>query len=114
MTNEIAVEADKLELGFEIVKEISTFQPRSSISFQSSEEILRAIEETKDLAKWGMAKNRHKMKQAAINILNLILCCEPEEPVNLNLTKYELKSIKSLRKLIKRALEKRKDGVVLK
>lgn len=114
MTKEIVVETSNLEVGFEIVREISEFRPFSSISFHSSEKILSGIKEVKKLANWGMAKNRHKMKQAVIDILDMITCCSPEEPVNLNLSKYELKSLKALSNLIKRSLEKRKDGVVLK
>jgi len=114
MTKEIVIETSNLEVGFEIVKEISEFRPFSSISFHSSEKILSGIKEVNKLAIWGMAKNRHKMKDTAIKILNSILCCEPEEPVNLNLSKYEIKSIKALSNLIERSLEKRKDGVVLK
>ena len=113
MAKEIVVETSNLEVGFEIVKEISEFRPFSSISFQSSEKILSGIKEVKKLAKWGMAKNRHKMKQAIIDILDMIICCSPDEPVNLNLSKYEHKSIKALLKLIRRSLNNKKVGVIL-
>ncbi len=114
MSKTIELDSADLELGFEIVKEISGFRPYSSISFQLTEKILDAIKEVRKLAMWGMAKNRHKMKRAVDTILKSILHCSPGEPVNLNLTKYERKSIRSVVKLIDRALEKRKDGVVLK
>jgi hypothetical protein len=113
MSKSIQVSQKHLSIGFMVLKEISTFRPYSSISFQSSEEIISATEEVKRLAQWGMAKNKYKMKESVINTLDLILCCEPEEPVNLNLSKYELKSVKALSKLVKRTLNHQKDGAVL-
>jgi hypothetical protein len=60
-----------------------------------------------------MAKNQHKMKKAVINILELITRNQPEEPVNLNLCRYKLKSLKALANLMKRVLDEQKDGVVM-
>jgi hypothetical protein len=111
MGKTIQVDKENLEYGLKLLRELTTFRSFSSISFHSSEEINSAIQEVKDLANWGMAKNKHKMKDAAMNILDVILVCEPEEPVNLNLSKYELKSIKAVVKLVRRSLEKQKDGV---
>lgn len=113
MSKTIQINNQSLKMGFSILKELSVFRPYSSISFQSSEEIIIALEEVKRLADWGMAKNKHKMKDTAIKNLELILNAEPGEPVNLNLTKYELKSIKAVSKLVKRTLDERKKGVVL-
>ena len=114
MSKTIELDEKDLELGFEIVREISEFRPYSSISFRLSEKILDAIKEVRKLAMWGMAKNRHNMKHAVDDILSSILRNSPGEPANLNLTKYEQKSIKSIAKLTKRVLNKRKEGVVLK
>ncbi len=114
MSKTIELDEKDLELGFEIVREISEFRPYSSISFRLSEKILDAIKEVRKLAMWGMAKNRHNMKHAVDDILSSILHNSPGEPANLNLTKYERKSIKSVVNLINRVLKKRKDGVVLK
>jgi hypothetical protein len=113
MSKNIQVSKENLNIGYKILEEISSFRPYSSISFQSSGEIISAVQEVKGLADWGMAKNKHKMKASVINTLDSILSCDPEEPVNLNLTKYELESIKALSKLVKRALDQQKDGVVL-
>ena len=113
MAKSLEVDRSNLEYGFELIQEILKFRPYTSISFQSSDKIINAVQETKRLAKWGFAKNRHKMKAASINILDIILSCEPEEPVNLNLSKYELKSLKALAKLIKQSVEKQKDGLAL-
>jgi hypothetical protein len=113
MANTIELNLDDLKLGSKLLKEITTFRPYSSISFQSSEEILSAAQEVKRLAKWGMAKNKHKMKASVIHTLDSILGSEPDEPVNLNLSKYELKSVRVLFKLVKRTLNQKKDGAVL-
>ena len=113
MSKNIQLSRNYLNVGFMLLKEISTFRPYSSISFQTTEEIISAAQELKRLAQWGMAKNKHKMKESVINTIDSILCCEPEEPVNLNLSKYELKSVKALSKLVKRTLDQQKDGAVL-
>jgi hypothetical protein len=113
MSKQIKVSKKDLKIGSILLKELAAFRPYSSISFQSSEEIISAAQEVKRLAQWGMAKNKHKMKESVINTMDLILCCEPEDPVNLNLSKYELKSVKALSKLVKRTLNQQKDGAVL-
>jgi hypothetical protein len=113
MPKHIQLNLNDLKFGAMLLKEIAAFKPYSSISFQSSEEIISAAQEVKRLAQWGMAKNKHKMKESVINTMDLILCCEPEEPINLNLSKYELKSVKALSKLVKRTLNQQKDGAVL-
>ena len=95
------------------MKEILTFRPFSSISFQSTGEIVSAAQEVKRLTEWGMAKNKHKMKESAVNTMDTILYVEPDDPVNFNLSKYELKSIKAVSKLVKRTLDQLEDGVVL-
>lgn len=113
MSKTLEVNAEDLEYGLEIVREISRFQPYSSISFELSDRIISAIEQTIQLTDWGMAKNKHKMKETAAEILDTIVDGSPGEPVNLNLTKYERKSIRAVVKLVKRVLENKKDGVVL-
>jgi hypothetical protein len=102
---------EKLELGYEVLKEIASFRPYTSISFQASEKIMAAMEESSRLAEEGMAKNKHKMKKTVRNILESIATVEPGEPVNLNLTKYERKSVKTLAKLTRRVLKDQKDGI---
>lgn len=113
MGKAIEINESKLRYGFGIIKEISTFRPHSSISFQSSEQIREAFAEIKQLAKWGMGKNRSKMKQTVSKIIGSIEAQSPGDPVNLNLTEYEHKSIKALLKLIRRSLNNDKDGVIL-
>ena len=113
MGNTLQVNKDYIKFGLGIIKEISEFRPYSSISFRLSEEIIDAVSETRKLAKWGMGKNRSKMKRTVSKILGGIEAGSPGEPVNLNLTEYEHKSIKALQKLIRSSLNNNKDGIVL-
>lgn len=109
----IQIDGSALTTGLEVVQEISEFQPFSSISFLATEIILDAVEETSKLVNWGMAKNKHKMKAAALEIMEHIAEAEPGEPVNLNLDEYQLESMAAAADLIERALGEKKDGVAL-
>ncbi len=113
MTKSIEVNKKDLEYGLGVIQEISSFRPYSSISFQLSEKVISAVSETKQLAKWGMGKNRSKMKRTVSKILGSITNCSPGDPVNLNLTEYEHKSIMALENVLRRALDNNKDGVAL-
>jgi len=105
MTKIIEVDPNNLEYGLEIIQQISEYRPYSSISFPSSIEIINAIDEIMQLAERGMGKNKHKMKQAVLEILESIAACSPGDPVNLNLTKYEHESVKALIKITERSVK---------
>lgn len=111
MAKELQVDGDILNTGLEVIQGIADFQPFSSISFLATENILEAVEEASELVDWGMAKNKHKMKATALDIMEFITEAEPGEPVNLNLDEYELKSIAAAADLIERTLDEKKDGV---
>lgn len=113
MENTLEVNKEYIKYGFDIIKEISEFRPYSSISFRLSEEVAKAISETRKLAVWGMGKNRRKMKLTVSKILGSIEACSPGEPVNLNLTEYEHKSIGALLKLMRTSIKNRKKGLLL-
>ena len=114
MTKKFELDTKILKYGLEIIQEISDFRPYSSISFQSSEEIVNAIHETSQLVKWDMAKDKPKMQKTVLKIFDSIADSSPGEPINLNLTRYERKSVKAVVKLVKRVLKKGKDGLVMK
>ena len=61
-----------------------------------------------------MGKNKHKMKQAVLEILESVAACSSGDPVNLNLTNYEHKSVKALVKIIERSLKIQKNGILYK
>jgi hypothetical protein len=113
MAKNIQIDGTALTTGLRVVQEITGFQPFSSISFLATENILDAVEETSKLVNWGMAKNKHKMKAAALEIMDHITEAEPGEPVNLNLDEYQLESMEAAADLIERALDDKKDGVAL-
>lgn len=113
MANNIKVDGSALNTGLEVMQGIAGFQPFNSISFLATENILQAVEEASELVDWGMAKNKHKMKDTVLDIMETIAEVEPGEPVNLNLDEYELKSVAAAADLIERTLDERKDGVKL-
>lgn len=113
MAKNIQIDGTALTTGLKVVEEITGFQPYSSISFLATENILDAVEETSKLVDWGMAKNKHKMKATALEIMDHISEAEPGEPVNLNLDEYQLDSMAAAADLIERALDDKKDGVAL-
>lgn len=114
MTKALKVNEGYLEYGLMIIQQISGFRPYSSISFPSSLAVVNAINEVGKLAEWGMGKNMHKMKEAVLEIAESIITCSPGEPVNLNLTIYELKALKAVVNLIKRSINQQKNGVLHK
>ena len=113
MAKELEVDGSVLYNSLEVMQGIAGFQPFSSISFLATENILEAVEEASELVDWGMAKNMHKMKETALDIMESITEADPGDPVNLNLDEYELKSIAAVAELIERTLEEKKDGVDL-
>ncbi len=111
MAKDLQVDGAVLNTGLKVMQGIAGFQPYSSISFLATENIVNAVEEASELVDWGMAKNMHKMKETALDIMDHITGVEPGEPVNLNLDEYELKSISAVAELIEKTLEDNKDGV---
>ncbi len=114
MASELIIDEEDLAYGLEIIQQISAFRPYSSYSFQLSPKGFSAVSEVRELVEWGMGKNMHKMKEAALEILDSVLAYSPEERVNMNLTEYECKSIEAVAGLIERSLDKQKDGVLRK
>lgn len=109
----LQVDGSKLKAGQMIIQEILQFQPFSSISFFIKENNLQALQETRLLLDWGMAKNKSKMKAASLEIIDLILSTSPGNPVNLNLDEYELKSLAEAGSLLQRAFEQKIEGLEL-
>ena len=113
MPKTLEADQESLQFGLEIIQEISSFRPYSSISFPLTERILDSLKEISRTVDWGMAKNKHKMKATVVEILEKLARGSPGEPANLNLTKYERKSFKAAGKLLKRILNGEKEGISL-
>lgn len=111
MANDLQVDGNALTTGLEVMQGIAEFQPFTSISFLATENIVEAVEEASELVDYGMAKNMHKMKATALDIMDQIAEADPGDPVNLNLDDYELKSIAAAADLIERTLDDPKNGV---
>lgn len=113
MGSQLQVDETLIKTGLGVFNELANFQPFSSISFIMTDQILSSLKEGRRLAKWGIAKNKHKMKEAALEIIDEILLVYPGDPVNLNLDEYQLKSLAEVADLHGAALENKKDGLEL-
>ena len=108
------INVENLEYAHTLVQQLSEFKPESSFSFRLSQQGYDAITEALSVAEWGMGKNMPKMRAAVLEIFEAILSDSPGEPVNVNFTEYECKSLQAAVDLIERSLAKQKDGVLKK
>lgn len=109
---EIEINLKITEIAKEIFSELSELKPESSLSFTLSEEGMEAISQAIELAEWGIGGNKPKLKQTALEILEEIEKIEPGEPVNVNFTEYEVKSMGEVLSVVEKALENHEEGVV--
>lgn len=113
MGTNLQVDETLIKTSTRIFNQLADFQPYSSISFLMTDQILRAVQEGRRLTKWGIAKNKTKLKEAALEIIDQILNVAPGDPVNLNLDEYQLKSMAEVASIHAGALENKKDGLTL-
>lgn len=66
------------------------------------------------MADWGIGGNKPKLKEAALECLAHMGEAEAGEPVNVNFTEYELKSMAEVLSVIDRALERQEEGILKK
>ena len=64
------------------------------------------------MAEWGIGGNKPKLKQTALEILSEIGKAEPGEPVNVNFTEYEVKSMGEVLSVVEKALDEHEEGVI--
>lgn len=114
MTKELEINEKALGIGLEIVQSLSALKPLSSISFSLSNEGIEAVDEVLALSEWGIGKNAYKLKEAAIEVFNDILEHPDGAPINVNLTEYEIKAMKTVMELIEKSLDKHTNGVLTK
>jgi hypothetical protein len=109
---EIVINPEITEVAKGIFTEFAELKPETSLSFTLSEEGVEAISQAIELAEWGIGGNKPKLKKTALEILNKIEKSEPGEPVNVNFTKYEVKSMGEVLSVVEKVLEEHEEGVV--
>jgi hypothetical protein len=114
MTKQLEINEESLGIGLEIVQCLSEIKPLSSLSFKLNDEGVEAVNEVLALAEWGIGKNAYKLKEAALDVFNGMLEHPDGAPINVNLTEYEIKAMKTVMDLIERSLDKHADGVLTK
>jgi hypothetical protein len=114
MTKELEINEESLNIGLEIVQQLSEVKPLSSLSFTLSDQGVDAVNEVLELTEWGIGKNAYKLKEAAIEVFSDILEQPDGTPVNVNLTEYEIKAMEKVTDLIEKSLDKNTNGVLTK
>ena len=114
MAKQLEINEGTLSIGLEIVQCLIEIKPRTSLSFTLSEEGVNAVNEVSALTEWGIGKNAHKLKKSALEVFIGILEHPNGAPVNVNLTRFDIKAMKKVRKLIKKSLNNHKNGVLTK
>lgn len=103
-----------MAIGLEIVQSLSELKPLSSFSFTLSNEGFDAVNQVFALAEWGIGKNAYKLKKSALKVFNDILEHPNGSPINVNLTEYEIKAMKTVMSLIERSLDNHTNGILTK
>ena len=112
MTQEetVNIDIEIVELAKQIMDQLSQVRPEHSMSFVLNEDGKAAIGESIKIAEWGIGGNKPKLKATALEILNAIDEVSVGEPVNINFTDYEIKSIAEVLEVLNKALEVQEDG----
>jgi len=108
--NQVMIDPQSVELAQTIVEQLSQVRPEHSFSFMLNAEGLAAIGESIKISEWGIGGNKPKLKATALEILNAIAQVSPGDPVNINLTEYEVKSLGEVLEVLGKALEVHEEG----
>jgi hypothetical protein len=100
------------EKGVEIFDVLSGLTPEKSLSFVLTDEGVEAIQLAIALTEWGIGGNKPKLKETALECLNQISEVDAGDPVNVNFTEYEVKSMEEVLAVFQKALEQQKDGIL--
>lgn len=101
-----------VEKGKEIFSVLSEIRPEKSFSFVLTEDGVEAIQLAITLAEWGIGGNKPKLKETALEYLDEMSQCEAGDPVNVNFTEYEIKSMGEVLAVFEKALEEQEEGVL--
>ena len=114
MTDEIKIKPEIVRIAHVIFSEFSNLKPERSLSFSLTDEGVEAINEAKKLADWGIGGNKPKLKETALEHLEILEKSKAGEPVNVNFTEYEIKAMGEVLAVIEKALEIHEDGILYK
>jgi len=114
MAEEIYIKPEIVRIAHVIFSEFCNMKPESSLSFSLTEEGVLAMTEAKKLAEWGIGGNKPKLKETALEHLEVFQKSRAGEPVNVNFTEYEIKAMGEVLAVIEKALESHEDGVLFK
>jgi hypothetical protein len=101
-----------LEKGLEIFDVLSGLTPEKSLSFVLTDEGAEAVQLAIPLTEWGIGGNKPKLKETALECLAQINEAEAGDPVNVNFTEYEVKSMGEILAVFQKALEEQEDGIL--
>ena len=110
--DEIQINTEIVEIAQDIMEQLVTIRPEHSFSFVLNDEGSQAIEESIKIADWGIGGNKAKLKATALEILDSINEIPAGEPVNVNFTEYEVKSLSEVYDALGKALDKHEDGIL--
>jgi hypothetical protein len=111
-TEEITIDPEITEIAQDIFTELSSLKPETSLSFTLTDQGADAVSQAIVLAEWGIGGNKSKLKETALENLAAMDQVPAGEPVNVNFTEYEVKSMGEVLAAIEKALEKHEDGVL--
>ena len=110
--SQLKIDIESVKLAKQIMDQLSQVRPEHSLSFVLNDDGVAAIDESIKIAEWGIGGNKPKLKATALEILNTIGEVSAGEPVNINLTEYEVKSMGEVLEVITKALEVNEDGTL--
>ena len=110
--DEIRIDPDLLKTAREIFSTISEQRPEHSFSFVLTEEGYKALNDAVKVVEWGIGGNKPKLKETALEHLSAFQSVSQGNPVNINMSEYELKSMGEVVEAIDKALESHADGLL--
>lgn len=108
----VQIDIESVELAKQIMDQLSQVRPEQSLSFVLNDDGFAAIDASIKIAEWGIGGNKPKLKATALEILNAINEVSVVEPVNINFTEYEIKSMGEVLEVLTKALEVHEDGTL--
>lgn len=109
---DVMINPERLELAEEIFKTLADLRPEKSLSFTLAVEGAEAVEDALLIVEWGIGGNKPKLKEAALEVVSAINEVPHGQPVNVNLTEYEIKAMGEVVEAVNKAGESHKEGVL--